>query len=384
MEIRLHANARTTPSTRAEIASSSQSVSQLAAFYGVSETTIRRWRKRAGEVQDRSSRPRDLAVSTSDLEEAIICELRRDLRLPLDDIVHVMKSCVNAALSRSAIHRCLQRHGLSAPLKEPEPVSKAAPFADEPCGFIHMDLKHLPTLQNQRSYVFVAIDRATRYVYIEVHADRTAATAVGFLDRFVEHFPQTVRTVLTDNGSEFTDRFSDATKDKEPGRPSGRHPFDVACAARGIKHKLTKPFSPKTNGMVERFNRRIGQALAAVKNVHSRRKFHTADERRTFLEAFVNDYNRTRLRCLDYKAPLEVLNNLPGHNTQADHPRFYRARVFGAAVGWIPAFAGMTIRVRRTAPSPAPAGSPPSAGPWPRSETESASPPRAEIRSVRL
>lgn len=319
MEIRLHANARTTPSTRAEIASSSQSVSQLAAFYGVSETTIRRWRKRAGEVQDRSSRPRDLAVSTSDLEEAIICELRRDLRLPLDDIVHVMKSCVNAALSRSAIHRCLQRHGLSAPLKEPEPVSKAAPFADEPCGFIHMDLKHLPTLQNQRSYVFVAIDRATRYVYIEVHADRTAATAVGFLDRFVEHFPQTVRTVLTDNGSEFTDRFSDATKDKEPGRPSGRHPFDVACAARGIKHKLTKPFSPKTNGMVERFNRRIGQALAAVKNVHSRRKFHTADERRTFLEAFVNDYNRTRLRCLDYKAPLEVLNNLPGHNTCADH-----------------------------------------------------------------
>jgi hypothetical protein len=71
-----------------------------------------------------------------------------------------MKRCLNPKLSRSAIHRCLQRHGISRRPKPDKPASGR--FEDAPIGFIHIDLKHLPALQKRKSYAFVAIDRATR------------------------------------------------------------------------------------------------------------------------------------------------------------------------------------------------------------------------------
>ena len=102
-------------------------------------------------------------------------------------------------------------------------------FEPASVGFIHIDLKHLPALQRRKSYAFVAIDRATRYVYVEIHSRRDAETAAGFLKRFLAHFPHEVHTILTDNGSEFTDRFAVDMKNKPPGRPSGNHPFDRLC-----------------------------------------------------------------------------------------------------------------------------------------------------------
>lgn len=258
MELNLHANATTTPKVRTFIQRSKKSVAALAAEFKVSETTIRRWRGRT-TVADRSHIPRRLMISLSPLEEALVCELRTNLALPLDDITEVMRRCVNGKLSRSAIHRCLKRHGLNRrPVTAKPPVGV---FEHATVGFIHVDLKHLPALQKRKSYAFVAIDRATRYVYMEVQPKRDAATAAGFLDRFLAQFPHRVHTILTDNGSEFTDRFAVDMKNKPHGRPSGRHPFDHLCTKHKIDHRLTKPFHPQTNGLVERFNRRIVEAI---------------------------------------------------------------------------------------------------------------------------
>jgi transposase InsO family protein len=116
-------------------------------------------------------------------------------------------------------------------------------------------------LGRQRSYAYVAIDRATRFVYLEILPNRRAA---GFLARFVERFPLEVHTIVTDNGSEFTDRFAVDKKGKPHDKPSSEHPFDRLCAARAITHRLTRPFRPQTNGMVERFNRRLGEHLGRV------------------------------------------------------------------------------------------------------------------------
>ena len=165
MELNLHANATTTPKTRAYIQRSRKSVAELAAELGVSETTIYRWRDRT-TVEDRSHRPHNLMTSLSAIEERAVCELRTSLQLPLDDIVEVMQRCINAKLSRSAIHRCLQRNGISRLAKPDKP--KAGTFETASIGFIHIDLKHLPALQRRASYAFVAIDRATRYVFVEI------------------------------------------------------------------------------------------------------------------------------------------------------------------------------------------------------------------------
>lgn len=309
MNLTLHANATTTPKTRAYIQSNKhRPAAELAAELGVSETTIYRWRKRTS-VSDRSHTPKRLAISLSLLEEALVCELRTKLALPLDDITEVMNRCLNRTLSRSAIHRCLVRHGLNRRNRPDKPA--VGTFEQATVGFIHIDLKHLPALQRRKSYAFVAIDRATRYVYLEIRPKRDAATAARFLQRFLAHFPHPVHTILTDNGSEFTDRFAVDMKDKPRDRPSGRHPFDRVCAQHTIDHRLTKPYHPQTNGLVERFNRRIVDAIGRqAKRGIAHRLFASHEHRNAFLNRFVCDYNRTRLKCLGYKAPLQALNNL--------------------------------------------------------------------------
>ena len=315
MELNLHANATTTPKTRAYIQRSRKAAIELAAELGVSETTIRRWRNRTS-VADRSHTPKTLTTSLSTLEEALVCELRTQLQLPLDDVVEVMRRCVNSKLSRSAIHRCLVRHGLNRRAKPEKPA--VGVFEQATVGFIHIDLKHLPALERRKSYAFVAIDRATRYVYLEIHPSRDAETSADFLKRFLDHFPHRIHTILTDNGSEFTDRFAVDMKDKPKDRPSGRHPFDRVCAQRNIDHRLTKPYKPQTNGLVERFNRRIVEAIGQQpKRGIAHRLFASHADRDRFLNRFVSDYNRTRLKCLDYLAPLQALNNPPGPNTKA-------------------------------------------------------------------
>jgi transposase InsO family protein len=83
--------------------------------------------------------------------------------------------------------------------------------------------------------------------------------------------------------------------------------------------RLTRPFRPQTNGMVERFNRRIAEHLGRMpqnRAAHHRRFFDHA-EPDAYLHSFVADYNHTRLRCLNYQAPAEALANLTGPNTKA-------------------------------------------------------------------
>jgi transposase len=320
MDIKLHANATTTPANRKLIQASADSVPELAERFGVNESTIRRWQGRTS-VDDRSSRPHTLQTNMSVEEEALIVELRTTVRLSLDDIVEVMKRCIDPSLSRSAIHRCLQRHGVSKPLTQTEPTKPHGTFDEYAVGFVHVDLKHLTKLQGKPAYVFVAIERATRFVHIEIVHQRDAMTIAACLERLIAAFPFKIATILTDNGAEFTDRFGSARwRSAEHCKPSGRHAFDKICARHGIKHRLTKVFSPQTNGLVERFNRRLGEAIAsraAVTKNEGKNKFLSHDDRNAFLLAFVDAYNHTRLKCLDYKAPLEAIANLPGRNTQA-------------------------------------------------------------------
>lgn len=322
MQVRLHANATTTPWTRAYIQNSTASVAELVDELGVSETTIRRWRGRT-TVADRSHKAHRLAISLTALEERLVVELRTVLALPLDDIVEVTRRCLNPKLSRSAIHRCLKRHGISARPKPPRP--KVGSFETASIGFIHIDLKHLTRLEGQPSFVFVAIDRATRFVHVEIIDRRDARTVAGCLERFLTTFPHRVHTILTDNGSEFTDRMAgfDAPVGRRPHRrrsPSGGHPFDRVCARHGIEHRLIRPYRPQTNGLVERFNRRLAEAIRtqpAIGTNVGRNKFIAHAQRNAFLARVVADYNRTRLKCLGYRAPLELLLNPPGPNTGA-------------------------------------------------------------------
>jgi hypothetical protein len=268
-------------------------------------------------VADRSSTPHTLATGFAAEEEEIAVELRTRLALSLDDILEVMRRCLRPDISRSALHRCLKRRGVSQKPREPKPPAQR--FDPEPFGYVHLDLKHLPRLHKLPAYVFVAIERTTRFVYVEIVPDRSGATIAACLERFLQAFGHPVHTILTDNGAEFTDRFAEA-RWRRRDRGTGAHPVDRVCRRHGVRHKLTRPYRPQTNGMAERFNRRLAEALHnhpgsginAGKN-----RFRDHAQRNAFIKNFVSCYNRTRLRCLGHQAPAECLANLPGHNTKA-------------------------------------------------------------------
>lgn len=316
MLVKLHANAATTPKTRAYIQASGRPAAALARELGISETTVRRWQERQG-VADRASTPHRLATGFSAAEEAIAIELRTRLALSLDDTLEVMRRCLRATISRSALHRCFQRNGIAQRPRDPKPAAQR--FAPEPFGYVHIDLKHLPRLERRPAYVFVAIERTTRFVHVEIIENRSGATTAACLKRFLQAFGHPVHTILTDNGAEFTDRFGDV-RWRRRDRGTGAHPFDRVCQRHGARHKLTRPYHPQTNGMAERFNRRLAEAL----NNHARatanagkNRFTNHPQRNAFSHTFVHDYNQTRLRCLGHKAPAELLANLTGHNTFA-------------------------------------------------------------------
>jgi len=301
----VHAQARTTPRTRAEIKESTAPLSELAELYNISLATARKWKGRESP-EDLSHRPHKLSTTLSPAQEAIAVELRCMALLPLDDLVAVVREFINPAVSRAGLDRCLRRHGVGN-LRELQAKALAdagetkAPlktFKDYEPGFLHMDIKYLPQMPDEceRRYLFVAIDRATRWVFMHIYADQSEASSVDFLNRLEQTAPMKITKLLTDNGSQFTDRFTSKRR-----VPTGRHDFDVRCKALNIEHRLCPPRHPQTNGMVERFNGRISEVV-------SQTRFTSAAQLEATLLSYVKTYNHLiPQRALKHISPVQAL-----------------------------------------------------------------------------
>ncbi len=258
MMIALHKNARTTPAVRAEIAASAQPASVLAQRFRITEQTVYKCKRR--EVfGDRSHTAHRLQTQLTSAQEIVVVHLRRTLLLPLDDLLAVTREFLCPAVSRLGLDRCLRHHGVGSlnALKPKTPSEPHKAFKSYEPGFVHMDVKYLPQMQDEtkRRYLFVAIDRATRWVFVAIKPTKSAASAKAFLNTLHKACPIKINKLLTDNGKELTDRLFASRE------PSGNHEFDQLCQALCIKHRLTKPRTPRTNGMVERFNGRIADVL---------------------------------------------------------------------------------------------------------------------------
>lgn len=288
----LHGSATTTEAVRRAIQHSQESLRALAKRYGINQKTVAKWKKREA-VSDLPTGPRTPKSTVLSIEqEAIIVAFRRHTLLPLDDCLYALQPTI-PHLTRSSLHRCLYRHGISRlPEVEGDKPAKKT-FKRYPIGYFHIDIAEVQTAEG-KLYLFVAIDRTSKFAYVELHQRATKLIAAQFLANLINAVPYAVHTVLTDNGIQF--------KNREQDRTAMQHIFGRTCRDNGIEHRTTKIKHPWTNGQVERMNRTIKEAT--VKRFH----YDDHDQLRVHLADFIAAYNfGRRLKTLKGLTPYEYI-----------------------------------------------------------------------------
>lgn len=220
---------------------------------------------------------------------------RRHTLLPLYDCLYALQSSI-PHLTRSALHRCLQRHGISRLPDVEGDKPKRSKFKRYPIGFFHIDIAEVQTAEG-KLFLFVGIDRTSKFAVTQLVEKADRKTAWEFLQYMLEAVPYQVHTILTDNGIQFAEQ--PRNRNTAYSRPMR---FDMICEANGIEHRLTKPNHPWTNGQVERMNRTIKEAT--VKRYH----YDSHDQLRTHLTDFMAAYNfARRLKTLNGLTPYEYI-----------------------------------------------------------------------------
>ena len=300
----VHKNARSCPASREllykRVSEHGWSVQEASEAGGISSRRGREWirRARADEpLTDRSSKPhnsRTIAVSTREQ----VVQLRQERRT-MQQIASIAK------ISLSSVARICRGAGLRR-LQSLEPKAPTIRYErDDPGDLLHIDTKRLGRfdrvghrITRERSFgskkqgfefAFVAVDDASRLSYVELLADERSEAACAFLDNAVSWFAgQHVRVerVMTDNGSAFTSS-----------------QFRERCEALGLRHKRTRPYTPRTNGKAERFIQTLLREWAY------RFAYQSSAERKRWLTPYVHFYNYHRAHSsLHYNPPISRLD----------------------------------------------------------------------------
>jgi len=280
---------------------------------------VAKWRKRA-TVEDLKTGPKAPHSTTlSQAEEAAVVAFRRHTLLPLDDCLYALQPSI-PHLTRSALHRCLQRHGISRLPDIEGDKPKRQRFKRYPIGFFHMDIAEVQTAEGKAllslskgSTLFVGIDRTSKFAVTQLVDKTDRRTAWEFLEHLLKAVPYRIHTILTDNPvlSEVEGGIQFAEQPRNRNIAWSRQMrLDMICEASGIEHRLTKalpslvegPNHPWTNGQVERMNRTIKEAT--VKRFH----YDSHEQLRVHLADFMAAYNFTRrLKTLSGLTPYEYI-----------------------------------------------------------------------------
>ena len=276
---------------------------------GINPKTVAKWRKRAS-VGDMKTGPREpRSAVLTEAEEAMIAAFRRHTLLPLDDCLYALQPSI-PQLTRSSLHRRLQRHGISRLPDVEGDKPKRQKFKRDPIGFFHIDIAEVQTAEG-KLYLFVGLDRTAKFAVAQLVATADRRTAWEFLQHMLEAVPYRVHTILTDNGIQFAEQPRNRNTIY-----SRKRRFDMICDANGIEHRLPKPNHPWSHedkktvrgtvfpngGQVERMNRTLKDAT--VKRFH----YESHDQLRTHLAYFLAVYNfARRLKTLKGLTPTQFI-----------------------------------------------------------------------------
>jgi Integrase core domain len=198
----LHGSATTTEAVRRAIQHSQESLRALAQRYGINQKTVAKWKKRTS-VADVPTGPKDPKSTVLSIEEeAVIVAFRRHTLLPLDDCLYSLQATI-PHLTRSSLHRCLHRHGISRLPEVAGDKPGKRKFKTYPIGYFHIDIAEVQTAEG-KLYLYVAIDRTSKFAFVQLVRKTGRTSASAFLVALIQAVPYKIHTVLTDNGIQFT------------------------------------------------------------------------------------------------------------------------------------------------------------------------------------
>lgn len=288
-----HRNAKTNLRQRQIIQNSNLSSRKLGQQFCVSHVTISKWKK-SNHLEDKKSTPNNIHYAVEKSFWKIVKVVRKSLLLNLDELVHTLQPYL-AKLNRSNCYRILLHYHLNR-LNIKEKIKKNK-FAQYPPGYLHIDVFYLPKINKQQYYCFLAVDRATKMIYLEVYPHRTKEEAADFLIKCLNYFPYYIHHVLTDNGREFV-----VHGQKIFGRKCEEQTaFEIICELVGIKYHRTKVKHPWTNGMAERMVRTVKENTTKIT------KYDNISSAIQDIKRFQDIHNfQRKLKAIQFKTPYDI------------------------------------------------------------------------------
>lgn len=283
-------------------------VTKAAVKYKTNRQYIYRWKRRFDgsieSLRERSRRPHHHPKQHTPEEAKLIAHMRR--RNPDAGLVIFWVKLRQRGYSRSisGLYRFLKKQGIMA-VHPPNPKYIPKPYEQMqyPGQRIQVDVKFVPSacLKNskvlgKKFFQYTAIDEFSRWRFVEAFEEHSTYSSAQFVEHLVKAFPLHIECIQTDNGSEFTNRFT-SHRDKPTL-------FQKHLEAHGIRHKVIRPFTPRHNGKVERSHRKDNERFYAT------HLFYSFEDFAAQLKVYNRkDYNNFPMRPLGWKSPNEVLRD---------------------------------------------------------------------------
>ena len=291
-----------------------QSLMQYAQKYGVSRASrkynksrsyIYFWKARwDGSVQSlacQSRRPHHHPNQHTQEELKLICDMRRrNPSLGMIELWHRLKLRGYTRRPES-LFRVMRKLGLF-PAAEKKKAYKPKPYEQMtyPGQRVQVDVKvvHRRCIADPelRLFQYTAIDEFTRLRFLTAYPEQSTFSSADFLNKLVQWYARRgikVKCVQTDNGFEFTNRFSAGKRDLPTL-------FETTAAQLGIRHKLIRPYTPRHNGKVERSHRED------QKRFYDSHSFFSLDDFSKQLAVHNRRTNNLPMRPLHWLSPNEL------------------------------------------------------------------------------
>ena len=285
-------------------------VTKAAIRYKTSRQNIYRWRKKydgtVRSLADGSHRPHSHPNQHTEAELKLIRDMRR--RNPNLGMVELWHKLRQRGYTRSpeSLFRVMRKLGLF-PAVEKKKAYRPKPFEQMtyPGQRVQVDVKVVPrrciTDPELRLFQYTAIDEFTRLRFLAAYQEQSTYSSADFLKKLIRWYERRgirVECVQTDNGFEFTNRFSNSRRDLPTL-------FETTAAKLGIRHKLIRPYTPRHNGKVERSHRED------QKRFYDTHRFYSLADFGGQLTAHQSRSNSRPMRPLHWAAPREVLSSFP-------------------------------------------------------------------------